>query len=129
MLFGMVQAWVGHNVTPLKFMYDKSDWRVTSLKPHKTHKWPNKHHHHGDGAANPSSGVDLMNQMMLEGRAAWGMFFQDQCRGVLLDSLKKIFIYLHQPCVFNQIQAHSNQHKFELYLVLMDHNIVVFSYK
>ncbi len=37
--------------------------RLTSheSKPHKKHNSPNKHHHHGGGAANPCSGVDLMN--------------------------------------------------------------------
>jgi len=57
----MVQAWVGHFVTPLKCTYDKCDWQVTSQKPHKEHKSPNKNHHHGGGATRPSSGVDLMN--------------------------------------------------------------------
>ena len=32
---GMVQAWVGHFVTPLKCTYDEYDWRVMSQKPHK----------------------------------------------------------------------------------------------
>jgi hypothetical protein len=58
---GMVQAKVAHFVTPLKRMYDKYDWRVTSQKPHKKHNSPNKHHHHGGGAAKSSGGVDLMN--------------------------------------------------------------------
>ena len=30
-------------------------------RPHKMHKQPHKHNHHGGGAAWPSSGVDLMN--------------------------------------------------------------------
>ena len=41
---GMVQAWVAHFVTPLKCMYDKYDWRVTSHKPHKKHKQHDKQH-------------------------------------------------------------------------------------
>ena len=36
---GMVQAWVGHFVTPLKRRSDKFDWRVKSQKPHKKHKY------------------------------------------------------------------------------------------
>jgi hypothetical protein len=32
-----------------------------SQKPHKKHKQHGKQHHHGVGAAHPSSGVDLMN--------------------------------------------------------------------
>jgi hypothetical protein len=53
-----VQAWVAHNVTPLKCTYIKSDWQVSSQKPHKKHIWPNKYLHHGDWAANLSGGVD-----------------------------------------------------------------------
>ena len=45
----------------IKSTHDESDWQVTSQKPHKKHKWPNKHHHHGGGSANPSGGVDSMN--------------------------------------------------------------------
>jgi hypothetical protein len=41
--------------------------RVTSQKPHKKHKCPNKHHHHGVQATHPSSGVDLMNPCRLRG--------------------------------------------------------------
>jgi len=66
-LAGMVQAWVAHFVTPLKCMYDEYDWQVTSQKPHKKLKSPNKHHHHGVGAACPSSGVDMMNPCHLRG--------------------------------------------------------------
>ena len=36
---GMVQAWVGHFVTPLKRGYDKSNWWVPSQKPHKKHNY------------------------------------------------------------------------------------------
>jgi len=32
-----------------------------SQKAHKKHQSPNKQHHHGGKAANPSGGVDLMN--------------------------------------------------------------------
>ena len=40
----MVQAWVGHFLTPLKYMYHKYDWRVvTSQKTHKKHKQHDKH--------------------------------------------------------------------------------------
>ena len=81
---GMVQAKVAHFVTPLKRMYDKYDWRVTSQKPHKKHNSPNKHHHHGGGAAKPSDGVDLMPP---EGRASLRIFFQSRCCRILIDSL------------------------------------------
>ena len=35
----MVQAWVGHFLTPLKCTYNEYDWRVTSQKPHKKSLW------------------------------------------------------------------------------------------
>ena len=72
----MVKAWVAHFVTPLKCMYDKYDWRVTSQKPHKKHKSPNKHNHHGGEAARPSSGVDLMNPCRLWSGWPWACLFQ-----------------------------------------------------
>ncbi len=50
---GMVQACVGHFVTPLKRRWDASGWEVMSQKPHKKNKSLNKHHHHGSGAACP----------------------------------------------------------------------------
>jgi len=50
---GMVQAWVGHFVTPLKHRHNESDWWVTSQKPHKKHRLPNNHHHYGVGDACP----------------------------------------------------------------------------
>jgi len=64
---GMVQAWVGHFVTPLKCTYDEYNWRVMSQKTNKKHKQHDKHHHHGGGATRPSSGVDLMNPCRLRG--------------------------------------------------------------
>ncbi len=85
---GMVQACVGHFVTPLKCTYDKYDWRVTSQKPHNKHKSPNKHDHHGGEAARPSSGVDLMNPCRLNGGRPCACFFQCRCRSDLIDSIK-----------------------------------------
>ncbi len=35
---GMVQAWVGHFVTPLKRREDRFVWWVKNQKPHKKHK-------------------------------------------------------------------------------------------
>jgi len=66
-LFGMVQAWVGHFVTPLKCTYEEYNWQVMSQNPHKKHKQHDKHHYNGGGAARPSSGVDLMNPCRLRG--------------------------------------------------------------
>jgi hypothetical protein len=73
---GMAQAWVAQFVTPLKCMYDKYNWQVMSQKPHKKHKSPNKHHHHGGKAARPSSGVDLMNPCRLRGERPCACSFQ-----------------------------------------------------
>jgi hypothetical protein len=52
--------------------------RLTSheSKPHKKHNSPNKHHHHGGGAANPCSGVDLMNPHRPRGGRPSANFFQ-----------------------------------------------------
>ena len=36
-------------------------------RPHKKHKQHDKQHHHGIGAARPSSGVDFMNPCRLRG--------------------------------------------------------------
>ncbi len=66
----MVHAWVGHFVTPLKRRYNESDWWVTSQKPHKMHRSPNNHHHHGVGDA--CHGFD--EPMPLEGWTALHMF-------------------------------------------------------
>jgi len=61
-----------------KCTYGKYDLRVSSQKPHKKHKSPNKHHHHGGGAANPCSGVDLMNPRRPRGGQPSAIF--SQCR-------------------------------------------------
>ena len=57
---------------------------------HKNHKQPCKHHHHhlnGDGAAPPSSGVDLMMPCHWRGGQPWAYFFQGHHCMVLIDSL------------------------------------------
>ena len=53
---GNVQAWVRHFVTPLKRRLMIHESKITQKAQR-----PNKHHHRGDGAARPSSGMDLMN--------------------------------------------------------------------
>jgi hypothetical protein len=45
------------------------------MRPHKKHKQPCKHHHHADGAACPSSGVDSMNPCCLMGRWPYAYVF------------------------------------------------------
>jgi hypothetical protein len=84
---GMVQAWVGHFVTPLKCTYNKYDWQVTSQKPHKKHKSPNKNHHHGGEAACPSSEVDLMNPCCMRGGWPYACTLQCPHRSDLIDSI------------------------------------------
>ena len=84
---GMVQVWVAHFVTPLKCTYGKYDWQVTSQKPHKKHKSPNKHDHHGGEAACPSSGVNLMNPRCLRGGRPCACLFQCRRQRNLKDSI------------------------------------------
>jgi hypothetical protein len=89
---GMVHAWVAHFVTPLKYTYNKYDWRVTSQKPHKKHKSPNpnntnKHDHHGGEAARPSSGANLMNPRCLRGGRHCACLFQCHRQSDLIDSI------------------------------------------
>ena len=86
-LLGVVQAWVAHFVTPLKCMYDEYNWGVTSQKPHKKHKSPKKYHHHGGEAANPSSGVDLMNPRRPRGGRPCAHLFSGRHWRILFDSL------------------------------------------
>ena len=63
--------------------------RLTSheSKPHKKHNSPNKHHHHGGGAANPWSGVDLMNWCRRRGGRPCAYFFRGRYCRILRDSL------------------------------------------
>ncbi len=48
-------------------------------KSTQKHKWPNKHHHHGDEAAHPSSGMDLMNPCRLMGGRPCTYIVQGRC--------------------------------------------------
>jgi len=91
---GMVQASVGHFVTPLKCMYDEYDWRVTSQTLHKKHKQYDKQHHHGVGVACPSSGTDLMNPCHLRGGRPCACLFQGRRRSDFIDSINKVEINL-----------------------------------
>ena len=100
------QSWVAHNVTHLKYKYVKSDWRVTSQKPHEKHIWSNKHLHHGDGAVNPSGDVVLTYPRWPRGRLLpFGYFFRGPCQMVLMDSLNycRILLYLCWPLCFIEI--------------------------
>ncbi len=66
-LFGMVHTNVGHKIMLITLskgyfctnFYIRWSCDITSLST-STHT-TNKHHHHGDGATRPSSGVDSMN--------------------------------------------------------------------
>ena len=83
----MVQAWVAHYVTPLKRRCDKNNSCVTSQKAHKKHKSPNKQHHHGGEAANPSGGVDLMNPHRPRGGRPCAYLCRGRHRRIMFDSL------------------------------------------
>ena len=64
--------------------------RLTSHESKTTQKAqrPNKHHHHIDGAANPSSGrVDLMNSCRWRGGWPSAIFFQCRYQRIYIDSL------------------------------------------
>jgi len=87
LLAGMVQAWVAHFVTPLKSTYDEYGWQVTSQKPHKKHKQHDKQHHHGIGAARPSSGMYSMNPCRLRGGRPCACLFQGRRQSDLTDSI------------------------------------------
>ena len=78
---------VAHFLTPLKCLYDYYDWPVTSQKPHKKHKSPSKHHHHGVGDAHPSSGVYLTNTWRLRGGWPCTCSFWCHRRSNLMDSI------------------------------------------
>ena len=82
---GTVQAWMAHFVTPLKCTYNKYNWRVTSQKMRKKHKQHDKQHHHGVGAARPSSGMDLMNPCRLRGGRPCTCLFQGRRWSDLID--------------------------------------------
>jgi len=56
-------------------------------KPHEKHNSPNKHHHHGGGAANPCSGVDLMNPRRPRGGRPYACSFRCCHRSDLIDSI------------------------------------------
>ncbi len=76
----MVQAWVGHYVTPIPtlgllcgtYLSKNTTSDNNQMRPQHTTQTHNKHHHHGGGAANLSSSVDLMNPRHT--RAGWAAF-------------------------------------------------------
>ena len=102
---GMVQAWVGHFVTPLQRRYEVGRVQLTShtsQKPHKRHKSPTKHHHHGGGAARTSSGVDLMNPCHLRGGRPCACFSRCRCRSDLKDL---IYVDLYDNRILARLPA------------------------
>ena len=64
---GMAQAWVAHFATPCKMKVRRVQLMSHKSKTPQTAQRPNKHHHHSDEAAHPSSGMDLMNPCCLRG--------------------------------------------------------------
>ena len=89
-LKGIVQAWVAHFVTPLKCRYDEYDGQVTSQKPHKKHKSPNKRNPRGVGAdARPSSPAVWiwMKPCRHRGGRPCACLFQGRCLSDLIYSI------------------------------------------
>jgi len=78
-----------HNLTLRLFsrtcLHTTSDDDQT--RPHKKHKQHDKQHHHGVGAARPSSGVNLMNPCLPRGGRPSTYFFQCRCWSDLIDSI------------------------------------------
>jgi hypothetical protein len=60
---------------------------VTSQVHPQQHKQHDKQHHHGGGAACPSSGVDLMNPCRLSGGRPCECLLQGRRRSNLIDSI------------------------------------------
>ena len=54
----------------LSYLLTYKEWQRPDKMQHTTQA-RNKHHHHGDGAANPSGGMDLMNPCRPRGRGPW----------------------------------------------------------
>ncbi len=59
------------------------------LKTTQKAQRPNKHHHHGDGAAHPSSSVGLMKSCRLRGGRPCACLFQCHRRSNLTDSINR----------------------------------------
>ena len=78
-----------HNLTLRLFsrtcLHTTSDDDQT--RPHKKHKQHDKQHHHGVGAARPSSGMNLMNPCLPRGGRLSTYLFQCRCRSDLIDSI------------------------------------------
>jgi hypothetical protein len=90
---GMVQANAGHKVmliTLSKGYFCTNfyiQWSRDITSQSTTTQTTNKHHHYGDGAAHPSSGVDLMMPHQPRGGRPCICSFQGHCQRNLFDSL------------------------------------------
>jgi hypothetical protein len=62
-------------------------WSLDITSQSTTIQTTNKHHHHGDKAACPSSGVDLMIPRRPRGKPPCACSFQGHCQRVLFDLL------------------------------------------
>ncbi len=67
------------------FLHSMSSWRHGLSTTAQTN---NKHHHHGDGAICPSSGVDSMNPRHPSGGRPCTYTIKGRCWRILIDSLK-----------------------------------------
>ena len=90
---GVVHTNVGHQVMLITlykgYLCTKFyiRWSHDITRQSTTTQITNKHHHHGDGAACPSSGVDSMNPHRLSGGRPCSCLFQGWCRRVLVESI------------------------------------------
>ncbi len=90
---GMVQAYVWHKVMPLTssqgyfytIFYIRWARDITSQSTSTQTTY--KDHHHGDGAACPSSGVDSMNPRPPSGKRPCAFIFRGRCWRVWLNSI------------------------------------------
>ncbi len=62
-------------------------WACDVTSPSTTTQTANKHHHHGDWATPPSSGVDPINPRCLSGGQPCACLFQGRCQRVLVESM------------------------------------------
>ncbi len=102
---GVVHTNVGQNVFPqnpslgLILYHFFIRWSCDVTSPSTILQTTNKHHHHGDGAAHPSSSVDLMNPRHPSGgRPIY--ILRSLLKGLVqFNKLMLKVIYLYQPYV------------------------------
>ena len=80
-----------HTHNPILSLFSPTRLHTTSdddqTRPKHTTQRPNKHHHHGVEAANPSGGLDLTNPCRLRGEWPCAYLFRCCHRRILFDSI------------------------------------------